>query len=120
MVPHKVRISSGAPVDALSLRCIYAKPSSHSRPPYIFYLNFDCLVLDSLFVPPLLAEFPKIQNDIAVNLQLHPDAFASAMVDCFIHHSPTRRRLTDFMLLLPHCLCERHTRGQGPLEKYTL
>ena len=37
-----------------------------------------------------LAEFLKFQNDVGVELQLHPDAFASAIINCFLHHSLMR------------------------------
>jgi hypothetical protein len=54
-----------------------------------------CVTLDSSLLPPPMAEFTKFQNDIAVKLQLHPDAFASAMINCFPHHSLMKYQLTD-------------------------
>jgi hypothetical protein len=51
----------------------------------------DCLPYDSSFLPPPLAEFTKFQNGIAIELQLHADAFASAKITlAFFHHSLVR------------------------------
>jgi hypothetical protein len=81
LAQYGVRISPDAPADALSLQRIYAKSSSHSRPLSLIQLCiFDCLTPDSSFLPPPLAEFTKFQNGIAVELQLHADAFASAKI----------------------------------------
>jgi hypothetical protein len=79
--PIEVRISSDAPADALSLQAHLCKKLQPFLPTVLVQLAFfDCLTHDSLFLPPLLAEFTKFQNDIAVELQLHADAFASAKI----------------------------------------
>jgi hypothetical protein len=71
---------------------------------------FDYLTLDSSFLPPPLAEFTKFQNGIAVELQLHADAFASAKITSlpllFADETTTHR----LSCLLHCCLYNRHTR----------
>ena len=107
---HEVRISSGAPADALSLQRIYAKaPAILAHGPHPTCI-FDSLTLDSSFLPPPLAEFTKFQNGIVVELQLHADAFASAKITSlpllFADETTTHR----LSCLLHCCLHNRHTR----------
>lgn len=81
LAQYEVRISSDAPADALALQRAFMQKApailAHCLPDFAF---FNCLTLDSLLLPPPLAEFTKFQNGIVVELQLHADAFAPAKI----------------------------------------
>jgi hypothetical protein len=121
MPQHEVRISSGAPADALSLQRIYAKdPAILAHWPHLTCI-FDCLTLDSSSLPPPWLNLQNSKMALPSTLQLHADAVASAKITSLPPSFADETTTTHRLSCLLHCyLHNRHTRRRTMVQEEML